>query len=337
MTASLADDLVLGAYSLFIGVPDAELVDAYRRLEPLDGIGALEIPLDEAIGRAGGVGGMRKGLPGVVADAWDVVITCMPTVMRRIGENPTYGLASTEEDGRTAAVADVSRALGVARNAAQRSGRRRVRAVEIHSAPRREGASRAALERSLAELLDVESAGAVLAIEHCDAPRPGRSPEKGFLTIDEELAVVEALDDERLGLSVNWGRSAIEGRSTVTPLRHAALAARSGRLAGLMFSGASDVAGTWGAPWADGHIAPRGAGAAPDAWRESLLGADEIAATIAAAAGADRAFLGVKVTAGPAGTALADRIAVARRSVELVGQAANRVRTAGQAQPPDRA
>ena len=322
MTAPIDDRLVLGAYALFAGVSVDDLRGAYRSLAELTMIGALEIPLADVLGENAGLGTMRGGLPGVVADKWDLVITCVPTVMGRLGPEPAYGLASVHPDGRAAAVADVRKALEVARVTAQRSGRRRVRAIEVLSAPRRAAASPAAFRRSLEELLAVDAAGAVLAVEHCDATRPGRRPEKGFLELGEELATIEAIDDVRLGLSVNWGRSAIEGRSARTPPEQVALVARAGRLAGLMFSGASDVAGTWGQPWADGHIAPRGAGPTPSAWAESLLGVGEITETVAAAAGVQPGFLGVKVTAGPARTSVAERLVIARRSLEMVGAAA---------------
>lgn len=333
MTGTSERRLVLGAYALFAGVPVELLGHAYRSLAELPTLGALEIPLEDALGENEGLPGTRGGLPAVLADSWDAVITCVPTVMRRLGSDPTYGLASLDRDGRMAAVADVRRALAVAREAAQLSGRRRVRAVEVQSAPRRAGSSPAALRHSLEELLEVEAAGAVMAVEHCDAGRSGRRPEKGFLEIDEESAVLTAIDDDRLGLCVNWGRSAIEGRSARTPPDHVRLAARTGRLAGLMFSGASAVAGTWGAPWADGHIAPRGAGPTPHAWADSLLGVAEIAETVAAAGVEQPGFLGLKVTCGPAGTSVADRIVIARRSLEMITVAAGAHRRADPGTP----
>lgn len=319
------DGLVLGAYALFSGVPDDELVEAYHELEAQPLVGALEMPLAEALGERPCLGAVRHGLPGVVADSWDVVITCIPTVMGTLASDPRYGLASTDTDGRQAAVADVRKALHLARATADSSGRRRIRAIEVHSAPTRTLASPAAFETSLRELLEVEAAGAALVVEHCDATRPGRNAEKGFLEISEELAVVSAISDDRLGLSVNWGRSAIEGRSAATPVEHVALAAGAGRLSGIMFSGASAAAGPWGDSWSDGHIAPRGAGATDSAWSESLLGADEIRATIAAA-GNVPGLLGVKVTAGPAGTPVSERLLVANRSLRLVARAAALVR-----------
>ncbi len=322
----MSDGLVLGAYALFSGVPDDELVGAYRGLEMQPLVGALEMPLAEALGERGCLGALRNGLPGVVADSWDLVITCVPTVMGRLASNPHYGLASENPEGRRAAVADVQRALELARIAADHSGRRRIRAIEVHSAPRRAQASVSAFEASLTELLQVESADTALVVEHCDATRPGRPPEKGFLELSEELGVLAAIGDERLGVTVNWGRSAIEGRSTRTPPEHVALAAQAGLLSGIMFSGASDVEGPWGAPWSDGHIAPRGAGATSSAWSASLLGDDEIHETIAAAGGTWHGYLGVKVTATPAATSVTERLLVGSRALEIVAGIAERER-----------
>lgn len=322
----MSDGLVLGAYALFSGVPDEELVGAYRELAMQPLVGALEMPLAEALGERDCLGGLRNGLPGVVADNWDLVITCVPTVMGSLASNRHYGLASEDPEGRRAAVADVHRALELARTTADHSGRRRIRAIEVHSAPRRAQASQSALEASLTELLQVESEDTALVVEHCDATRPGRPPEKGFLELSEELAVLAAIGDERLGVSINWGRSAIESRSTRTPPEHVALAAQAGLLSGIMFSGASDVEGSWGAPWSDGHIAPRGAGATPSAWSASLLGADEIHETIAAAGAAWPGYLGVKVTATPTATSVAERLLVGSRALQMVDRIAQRER-----------
>ena len=317
----VGEKLVLGAYALFAGVPDEEIVEAYRGLEAQPLVGALEMPLAEALGERGSLGALRNGLPGVVADDWDLVVTCIPTVMGRLASDPLYGLASKDDDGRRAAVADVRRAVDLARETAEISGRRRIRTIEVHSAPRRGMASSEALEASLIELLQIDAAGVEFALEHCDATRPDRQPEKGFFEIEEELEVLRVIGDSRLGLSINWGRSAIEGRSAQTPPKHAAAAAKANLLSGIMFSGASDSEGPWGSAWSDSHIAPRGAGTEPTAWGASLLAEGEIRETITAASGSELRFLGVKVTAAPDSTPVAERLVVAERALEMVARA----------------
>lgn len=323
MTGMISGEkLVLGAYALFGGLPESEMVDAYRGLEALPLVGALEMPFADALGENPSLGELWDGLPGVVADHWDLIITCIPTVMGRLGVDPLYGLASRDDDGRKAALTDVRRALEVARATSDISGRGRVRAIEIHSAPRTAMSSVAALEASLTELLAIDAGGVQLALEHCDAARPERQPEKGFLEIEEELEVLRAIGDDRLGLSINWGRSAIEGRSARTPLQHVARASEAQLLSGIMFSGASDAEGPWGSAWSDSHVAPRGAGSESSAWSASLLGEEQIRATMDAALGSDLRFLGVKITAAPDSTPVAERLVVAQRALEMVAQAA---------------
>ncbi|CAM3484277.1 DUF4862 domain-containing protein [Occultella aeris] len=308
--------LVLGAYALFAGREPDELPDAYRALDALSDVDALEIPLENAVGATPGWEAGTDGLPTLVPEGWDLVITCIPTVVGRLSADANYGLASTDADGRAAAVEDVRRALTLAQRAADLAGRQRIRAIEINSAPTGT-ASVGEFERSLTQLLESDPTGTTLAVEHCDAPRPGRRPEKGFLELHAELTVIDALADPRLGVTVNWGRSAIEGRSAETPEEHVRMAAERGRLAGLIFSGATPAPGTSGVGWQDGHIAPRGAGG-DGAWSESLLGPEEMRRTFAAAGSSAPSYRGLKVTAGPPSRTVAERLEVARDAIAML-------------------
>ncbi|WP_154792293.1 DUF4862 family protein [Occultella kanbiaonis] len=314
--------LVLGAYALFAGREPDELPDAYRALEGLSDVDALEIPLENAVGATPGWEAGADGLPTLVPEGWDLVITCIPTVVGRLSADANYGLASTDADGRAAAVEDVRRALTLVQRVADLAGRQRIRAIEINSAPT-PAASVGEFERSLTELLESDPTGTTLAVEHCDAPRPGRTPEKGFLELHAELTVIEAIADPRLGVTVNWGRSAIEGRSAQTPEEHVRMAAARGRLAGLIFSGATPAPGASGVAWQDGHIAPRGAGG-DDAWPESLLGPEEMRRTFAAAAPSAPAYRGLKVTAGPPSRTVTERLQIAGDAIAMLLDAERR-------------
>ncbi len=293
----------LGAYALVAGLDADATLATYRALADLP-IAGLEVPL--AAASAG-----DEWWETHVDAAWDLVVTAVPTVMQRLAQDPGYGLASDDEDGRRAALDDVAAAAALARDLAQRSGRARVRAVQVHSAPRAPRCTPDALARSLDAIDRLDLSGALVAIEHCDATRPGRAPEKGFLELDEELKV---LDGRAQRLTVNWGRSAIEGRSAATPVEHVRAAASVGLLGGVMLSGATDVASAWGPAWQDGHIAPRGDDPALAPSSASLLGPDEVRATLAAAAG-QAVYLGVKITVDPGLTDPAGRVAVARAAL----------------------
>jgi len=305
----------LGAYALVAGLPADDETPAYAALADL-GIAGIELPVGAADAGSSWFG--RNVHPD-----WDLVVTCIPTVMQRLGKDPAYGLASTDADGRRAALDDVAVARDLARRLADDSGRQRVRAVQVNSAPRGDLASLDAFARSLDELGSWDLAGATIAVEHCDAPRPGRPFSKGFLEVADELTALGGRPAGQFGLTVNWGRSAIEGRSTATPVEHVRAAAEAGLLAGVMFSGVTGspaATPVWGEPWDDGHMAPRGDDPALAISSESLLGPDEVAETLRAA-GPGLGYVGVKVTVRPPDAGVAQRLAVARAALAQVTRA----------------
>lgn len=273
------------------------------------------------------VAGLEVPLPGEgagPAPAWvtarpdvGLLVTCIPTVMARLGEHRAYGLASTDDDARGRALADLRRARDLAEDQAAVGGAPVV-AIEVQSAPGPRAGSPDALARSLEEVLGWDLVGARLLVEHCDALLGGQDPAKGFLTLEDELAVLRSVGDEpaRPGLSINWGRSAIEGRSAGRALQHLHAATEAGLLGALVLSGATGAVTAWGAAWADAHIPPRGPAPALAASAESLLGPEELAAALGAAP-AD-CLVAVKVAVRPADADVATRIAVARAVLTMV-------------------
>ncbi|TRW45057.1 DUF4862 family protein [Georgenia yuyongxinii] len=177
------------------------------------------------------------------------------------------------------------------------------------------------MARSLEEALSWDLAGAAVVVEHCDARVPGQEPAKGFFPLADELEVLGGLGG-RVGAGINWGRSAIEGRGAATATQHVAAAARARLLRALIFSGAAAGSTAWGPAWEDGHLPPRGADAALAASADSLLGAQEVRAALAAAAGADL-ILGAKVAVRPLDADVATRLAVARATLEMVAGGAD--------------
>ncbi|WP_456786211.1 DUF4862 family protein [Cellulomonas sp. P5_C5] len=282
------------------------------------GIGGIEHALP--------VEGTRSLEPAWVArnlrPEWDVVVSLVPTMMPRLGVAPTYGLGSLDEDQRAHALADVARARDLAVTLAQADGRRRVSAIEVHSAPGPRGGSVEAFSRSLDEILGWDLAGAELLVEHCDAYVPGLTPAKGFWTLEDELVVVRAkgLPADVLGMCVNWGRSVIEGRSTATAVEHTQAVAEAGLLRMLVLSGATGAETPWNPPWSDMHIPPRSDDhPALAASANSLMGLAEITETLKVAGDVPR--VGVKVGVRPTDADVATRLAVARASLELVAEA----------------
>lgn len=253
---------------------------------------------------------------------WDLMITCIPRTMMRLGGSPAYGLASTDAAGRRAALADLAVARDLAHALAEASGRQRVTAIEVHSAPGPLLGSPEAFAQSLAELVTWDLGGAEIVVEHCDALVEGQAPVKGFLTIEDEISAIETVlaahPGAKLGMGINWGRSAIEGRSSETATAHVRTAADAGLLRSIIFSGATDQETAWGPAWDDGHMAPRGTGTALAASSASLLGVEEVRAALAAAGSASLAYIGAKVTIRPQEATVADRLTLARETLTLL-------------------
>ena len=188
---------------------------------------------------------------------WSLVLTLLPGTMDRLKNDPHFGLASADEDGRARALefAEAARRKIIALDAIL--GRRAVRAVLLHSAPSLgRGAAKSSLEgfsRSLTALRELDWRGAGLLVEHCDAPVAGRAPDKGFLRIeDDALAVKLSSGPTPAALAINWGRSALETRSADGPLEHVARAVQAGLMGGLFFSGVTPGHPEYGA-WRDSH------------------------------------------------------------------------------------
>lgn len=256
-------------------------------------------------------------------DAWllrrfprrfDAVLTSIPGTMRRLASDPRFGLASADADGRAAAVAEATRMLEAAERLNDACGRRAVIAVELHSAPVAaldpdgRSAGIAALRASLEDLVASGAGdGTALVVEHCDAIVPGRAPEKGFLDAADELAALDGMP-ARVGMAVNWGRSAIELRDGEAVAAQIAEVAASGRLRGLMLSGASDVATAFGPAWIDAHHPPVPTSDVPFGEPASLLTVERVTAAVAAAGAVD--WTGLKYGWADPAAGVAPRIAM---------------------------
>lgn len=197
------------------------------------------------------------------------VVTSIPHTMANLTSyGPEYGLASTDDSGRRAAVQNgCHRGLfeQVIR-LKQVFGDDSVIAVELHSAPTANAgrSSPDKLYQSLAEVLKWDWSSTTIILEHCDAMVDGNVPHrKGFLRLQDELAVIRELRDEagRKGrpapiLGINWARSAIEGRNAETAEVHIRELVANKVLGALFFSGCSDQVVNGQAEWADCHLPP---------------------------------------------------------------------------------
>lgn len=305
----MSSPLIVSAYPLspaFANWDPAVEDEVLHGLAAMPGVTTLEVPWIDGI--------HPHDSEWFLANVPDVALalTPLPFVMRRLA-TPGYGIASPDDDGRAAAVADLRRVAEDVATITERSAAR-VAAVELHTAPR--GAADAdALARSLAEIAALDWSGARLVIEHCDAHVPGQTPEKGFLSLDGEISAIRSSGAD-VGLWMNWGRSAIELRDPDAVADQIAAAADSGLLDALVLSGASDREGPYGGPWIDAHHPF----ASIDPESASLLTDDRVHAAVRAAGEAPSR--GLKVSRHPAATTAAEVLRVAERHRQVLAAAA---------------
>ncbi|MFF2051158.1 DUF4862 family protein [Leifsonia sp. NPDC058194] len=235
----------------------------------------------------------------------ELIVTALPWTVTRSTASAAYGLASSDENGRAAAVSDLARLHHDIRRLPTAPT-----VIMLHTAPRGGHGSVDSLRRSLATLASWDWCGAGLAIEHCDTAVPGHSYEKGFLGLDDELATAGVF--EKVGIWMNWGRSAIELRDPGAVTAQIAAAASTGLLMGLTYSGASAAAGPYGPAWADTHLPFM----ETDAASGSLLNRSRAEEAAAAAPGVP--WHGLKVSRNPRDESVADVLATVQANLEVM-------------------
>lgn len=248
-----APDAILGVYA---SLPESQegQEEYYRLLARIPGVRGLEIPFRDDLGGAAGLPWLASQL----APHWDRnIVTAIPGTMMRVWATGSFGLASTDRQGRADALAFTRSVRDGVEALRETAGREVVAAVEIHSAPSGEPGvahSAEAFGESLSQIVDYDWGDALLLVEHCDAFVAPDLGEKRLLGIDEELEVLRVLDHPRVRMSLNWGRSALEARDAATALEHVRLARAAGALEGVMFSGAGPEDTRYAKAWMDGHL-----------------------------------------------------------------------------------
>ncbi|WP_237065858.1 DUF4862 family protein [Microbulbifer guangxiensis] len=258
-----------------------------------------------------------------ISPRWDFVFTGMPGVMQRLGSDASFGLASTEEAGRQAALEFYQQARQAILKLNRHLGRQAVTALLIHGAPRVAGdkqPDKAALISSLETLASWDWDGAALVLEHCDAKVPGQSADKGFMPIEAEIEALIAANGKGgspIGLCINWGRSALEARGVDGPVHHLQSARAAGLLRGLMFSGVSGEDSAYGA-WRDTHMPPAQAFGIPAFEPCSLLTETEFRRCLQIADGLD--IMGIKISVRPDSLSVDERLAYVSGALHILDQ-----------------
>jgi hypothetical protein len=292
----------VGAYAASASLDEEAETALYAGLAGM-GVAGLEQPFFGTLHRRD-----EGWLVGQIRPDWTLVVTALPGEMDRLDADKHFGLASADPDGRERAVDFLEAARLSVLKLHRALGRRAVRAVMVHSAPRLGGSgAKSSLEAfadSLTELRGRDWQGAGLLVEHCDAAVPGRTPDKGFLRIEDDVMAVKLSSGATpAAVAINWGRSALETRTAEGPLAHIGRAVQAELLGGLFFSGISPNHPEYGS-WRDSHVPF--ATSCPG----SLLTPAYAKAALAAAPSCP--IVGLKLQTKPASLTVPERLAVIR-------------------------
>ncbi len=281
----------------------------YKGLRAMPELGGLEIPF---------LGSLHPHNSGWFLDQlspdWNSVLTPIPGVMNTLNQDPSFGLASTDEAGRSHAVDFMAKTLESVHLLNRHFKRSVVSAVEVHSAPTlgKPGISSSteAFAKSLSQLRSWDWQGAHLLVEHCDAFQLTRPPAKGFLPLAWEIEAIQTSKGKTpLGVLINWGRSAIEGHSVFEPEIHLAQAKSAGVLSGLIFSGCTVGSESYG-EWSDSH--------APFKTSGSLLTLERASACVKIAEISALKVFGFKMQALPKSLGVEERLRFLQDNVEFL-------------------
>lgn len=314
---------LIGAYATApsLGLNDIDLErEFYEQLiQSIPDIQGFEIPF-------WGEGSHKFGnefLFEFIRPEWDHVLTCVPGSVKGLEENPNFGLASDDSLGRSDAVKMHKRANQMVREINMHSGRSSVLAVHIATAPSVpvDGVTSSvdSLLLSLNEILAWDWMGARIVIEHCDSYAGDHHFEKGFMSLDDEILALNSISENyKVGLAINWARSAIEGRSPSTAIDHINLARKNNLLSGFVFSGTSDKAGSYGV-WKDSHMPFENSYDVEYFQPNSLLTENNIRATIEALDLQELDYIGVKLLSMPIDSSSIDtRVGMNRDAITIL-------------------
>ncbi len=264
----------------------------------------------------------------IIKAEWQNVLTCIPGTMKALSCNKKFGLASDDNDGRNEAINMHRKANLAVHKLNKLYGDQSVVAVQIATAPSvsMNGvlASKSSLLRSLEEILSWDWLGSKIVIEHCDSYSNKQPCEKGFFSLDDEIEVLESLNDsENVGLTINWGRSTIEGRNSSTAIEHIKSAVEKNILSGLIFSGASNMNTDYGV-WKDTHMPFNTAYGIKYHEPDSLLTKENIVRSLEAMNSKTIDYIGIKLLSMPiAESTTKRRVGINRDAITVLNNIIN--------------
>lgn len=190
---------------------------------------------------------------------WQMCITTVPLFMHMNHDPrfPTAGIASMDSLGQQQALEQLKQLNTYVSELNHAFGRQIVKAIHIQSFPKQPAgkSSKEALVTALQIIQAMDWQGADINIEHCDAYHEYQPPEKGLLSLEDEILAIQQ-SSANIGILLNWARSAIEYRSIEGPLQHLTQAMAAKLLRGFYFSGCTNLESSYGV-WQDSHMPPK--------------------------------------------------------------------------------
>jgi len=324
----ILEKLIVGAYTsspnLFGWDRDLENV-FFKELKKLDYVRGLEIPF------------WGKSLHpidddyflGILEPEWENVITCVPGTMKFLRSDPFFGLASVKQESRKKAIEFARLACYAIEKIVKHFDKQNIISVEITSSPKTTpieiNGDAEYLYDSLHEISKWNWHGAKLVIEHCDSfSQKNTVPQKGFLSLEDEVQVIRKVNseqDNQIGLTINWGRSAIEDRQEIGPQNHVKYVSKWGILSGVMFSGVTENGDSLYGAWKDLHTPPAKAFDILHYQESSLMTYENIRNTLNSCEIGKLDYLGIKLLPLPSEMSISDRIGINRDAIFLIRKA----------------
>ena len=234
---------------------------------------------------------------------WQNVITCIPGTMKFLEYDEYFGLASQDKNSRLDAINFYFRVLECVKILNNRFGENNVLAVQVASSPKntnqKNNGTKDIFYESLSEIVSWDWLGARIVIEHCDSITEFNPiPKKGFLSLEDEIDTINKINSAhnyQCGMTINWGRSVIEDKNVLGPIRHIKESIKHNALSGLMLSGTTDSNNNLYGEWSDLHMPPANYLNFQHFESESLMSFDNIKNTIAACDYNKLDYLGIKL------------------------------------------
>jgi hypothetical protein len=188
---------------------------------------------------------------------WSNVITAVPASFNFLKQNIHFGLASDHEESRLHAIDCHLKLNSIVHKINDKKGKKAISSIQICTSPSVPkddvSSSEESFKKSLEELLSWNWDGSNLLIEHCDSQKGSNDYQKGFFQIEQEIELLDEFNNKNLGITLNWGRSVLEGRSVEQIVKHINLSQQNKHLKGFIFSGTSSDDPYYGS-WLDLHM-----------------------------------------------------------------------------------